>query len=67
MIQEITYEDGMLEDITIESDSIVENVGSVDSGATVVEMDISVHKIKRNNMGGPSAHVHLYHNLSPYY
>ena len=36
VIQEITDEDGMLEDITIESASIVESLGSGDSGETVV-------------------------------
>ena len=40
-IQEITYEDGFLENITIESANTVESVGSGDSGATVVAMDTS--------------------------
>ena len=40
-IQEITYEYGFLEDITIESASTVESVGSGNSGATVVAMDTS--------------------------
>ena len=41
VIQEITYEDGMLEDITIESASTVESVGSGDSGTTVAAMETS--------------------------
>ena len=36
VIQEITYEYGMLQDIAIESASIVESLGSGDSGETVV-------------------------------
>ena len=66
MIQEITDENGMLEDITIESDSTVESVESGYSGATVVEMDTSGHKSRRHYMGGTSTHVNLYHNYSPY-
>ena len=56
----------MPEDITIESTSTVESVGSGDSGATVVAVDTSGHKTKRHHMGGPSAHVQLDHNSSPY-
>ena len=66
VIHKITYEDGMLEDITIESSRTVERVGSGDIGATVVEMDTSGHKTKRNHVCGPSYHVHLDHNSSPY-
>ena len=65
MIQEITDEDGMLEDITIELASTVESVGSEDSGATVVSMDNSGDNTKRHHMSGPSDHVHLYRNSSP--
>ena len=56
----------MLEDITIESASTVESVGSGDSGIIVVSMDISGHKTKRNYMGGTSDHVHLDHNSASY-
>ena len=66
MKQEITDEDGMLEDITFESASTVESVGSGDSGEIIVEMDTSCHKTKRHHTGGPSAHVHLYHNSLTY-
>ena len=58
VIQETTDADRMLEDITIESSSTVESVGSGDSGTTVLEMDISGHKTNCHHMGGTSAHVH---------
>ena len=57
-IQEITDEDGMLEDITIEPASAVKIVGSGDSGVTVVKIDTSGHKTKCHHTGGPSSHVH---------
>ena len=65
VIHEITDEYGMLEDITIESASTLESVVSGDIGATVAEIDISGHNTKCRHMGGPSAHMHLYHNSSP--
>ena len=67
MIHEITDEDGILEDITIESYITVEIVGSVYSGATVPAMENSGHKTKRHNIGGNSDHVHVYHNSPPYH
>ena len=66
-IQEITDEYGILDDITIESASTMGSVGSGDSGETVVAMENSGNKTKCHHMGGPSSHVHLYHNSSPYY
>ena len=65
MIKEINDEYGMIEDITIESTSIAESVGSGDIDATVVEMDTSGHNTKRHRMGGPYDHVDLDHNSSP--
>ena len=44
----------------------MESVGSGDSVTTVVAMENSVHKTKRNHMSGNSAHVYLNHNSSPY-
>ena len=61
-IQEITYEDGFLENITIESANTVESVGSGDSGATVVAMDNSGHKTKCHHMVGISTHMHSGNN-----
>ena len=66
MIQEITDEDVMSEDMTVESASTAEITISVNSGATVVEMETSGHKIKHHHMDGPFANVHLYNNSSPY-
>ena len=54
----------MPEDITIESYSTVESVGSGDCGATLVAMDTSGHYTKLHHMGGDSSHVHLDHNYS---
>ena len=62
VIQGITDVYCMLEDITIESDSTVESVGSGDIDTTVEAMDTSGHNTKCHHMGGPSSHVHLYHN-----
>ena len=66
VIQEITDEDGMLEDIKIEAVSTVESIGSGYIGATVVGMDTSGNNTNHHNMGGPSAHMNLDHNYSPY-
>ena len=65
VIKEIADEEGMLEDITVESASTVESVGSGDSGAIVVPMETSGHKAKCNHMGGTYAHLQLFHNSSP--
>ena len=62
VIQEITDEDDMLEDITIEPDSTVESLGSEDIGVPVVENETSGNKTNSNHMVGPSSHVHLDHN-----
>ena len=66
VIQEITDEDGMLEDITIESASTVGSVVSGDIGAAVAAMENSGHRTNCNHMGGTYAYMHLYHNSSPY-
>ena len=65
-IQEITDKDGIIEYITIESDSTVESVGSGYSGATVVKMDTSGHKTNCHHMGGISTCVNLDHNSPSY-
>ena len=44
----------------------MENVLSEDSGAKVVEMYTAGHNTKSIHMVGPSPHVNLYYNSSPY-
>ena len=66
VIQEITDEDGIIEDIAIESASTVESVLSGDSGATVVTMETLGHKTNIHHMDGNYARVYLYHNSLPY-
>ena len=66
VIQEIIDEYDILEDITIESASTVDSVGSRYMSATVVTMDTLGHNTKSHHIGGPSAHVNLDNYSLPY-